>query len=204
MKTCNKWKRAVKNGCILLVCVCLFSLTGCIAYFENPLSSTGEQVLDPDVFGSWYWQDEDESGLVHIGKKGKSDRFTLLMIEFSGSHQMKHSGFKGHTTAFGGSTYLNLTPLEPEKNETRGYLLVKYQMLGGRLGVSLMDAAPVEQAVRKGGLKGKTDDQKKHSPVYVTEDTAGVRQFILANDAALFKEVTFMSPLKLPTPEDTR
>ena len=190
------FKPALVFGLFLLYS---FVITGCISHFDNALTDPGAQELDSSIYGTWFLEKDNESIFLHIGKGGTSGLLKVAMVEFDTQNEVKISQWSGHTSKFDKTNYLNLKWIFPKEEEHDGYLFVKYEITKDQFSIYLMDDTIVEEAVKDGTLKGKIIKGKWSSSAYVTQDQNELKQFILANDKILFKDLTsFPRLMKLP------
>jgi hypothetical protein len=176
----------------------LMLMCGCITYSDNPLTDPLKEPLDRSICGTWFAKDNDEVVYLHIGMDFESKLLRLTMIDFHlDGGQMEVSDFIGHTTAVGGSKYLNVRYVHPS-SESSGYLFVKYQLENNQLGISLSENDVLTEAVKRGLLKGIVGEQKMFADVHITEDQDKLLKFVMANDKELFKEMHFLHRLIPP------
>lgn len=184
----------------LFAVLLLFGLVGCIPFSDQPLTDPGRQPMDWSVYGSWYWKDNDESGLVHIGLDKKSNALTILMVELDKDGEIEVSEFTGHTSSLQNNKYFNLKWVRPA-DENPGYMFVKYEVEKDKLWISLMAPDDVEKSVKAGSLKGELIAGDWISSVHImTDDQQQLQQYVLEHDAGLFKERACLFKLHLRKP----
>jgi hypothetical protein len=171
---------------------------GCVPSSDNPLTEPDKDLIDGSILGTWFWHDDVESGYIHIGLNKETKLLRLLMTEFDRDGTMEASEFNGHTSAIKGRRYLNLKYVHPVEEGVSGYLLVKYDLKDGRLGIALMNNSVAEKAIKNGKLKGIVEKEKWSTTVRITETLQPLREFVLQNDGALFPEMVFLTKLSLP------
>ncbi len=183
-----------------LILLSIVFVLGCVPYSENPLTPASEETLDSSLIGTWFWKDENESGYIHIGRYEKLKMLRLIMLDYDRDDELEISEFSGHTSLLDGNTYLNLKRVRPVRDETTGYLIVKYAVGSDSLGIALMDRDVVEKAIKGGELKGKVKKSNWSSSVYIAEGQKKLQEFILRKNKALFPEMKYLPKLKLPNP----
>jgi hypothetical protein len=169
-------------------------LNGCIPYSDNPLTAPNKEGPDPAILGTWFLHEEGETVFLHMGIDTKGIR--VVMVEFRKDGEVNTSELIGHTSRLENNTYLNLRWERPEDSE-EGYLFVKYQITGERIGLGLIRSDTVETAIREGRIQGKIDQNP--SSVQLTDTSEKLQEFVRMNDAALFEELKWMNrwnPLK--------
>jgi hypothetical protein len=169
-------------------------LNGCIPYSDNPLTAPDEESPDPAIMGTWFVRDEGETVFLHMGIDEKTKGLRVVMVEFDRDGAVKTSELIGHTSRLQENTYMNLRwdrPAEPEE----GYLFVKYQVAGERIGLGLIRSDTVEKAIREGGVRGRIDDTQKPTSVRITDSSEQLRAYVQKQDAALFEELKWMNRL---------
>jgi len=172
-------------------------LGGCVPYSDNPLTDPNSEKIDAAILGTWFWNEESDSGFVHMGLNKESKLLQVIMIEQDKDGTIDVSEFNGHTSSLGNNKYLNLKWVRPA-DEPKGYLLIKYSTEGESLAISLLNAKMIENAIKEGCLKGTVGKEKYAYSLSITEEQKKLQQFVLKHDKELFQEksnlkVTFKS-----------
>jgi hypothetical protein len=175
----------------------LFFIVGCVPYSDTPLTDAGKQEMDSSIYGTWFWNEKNESGYVHIGMDKESNLLKVMMLSFQSDGKLDVSEFAGHTSCLENNRYLNLKWIRPT-DENPGYLFVKYEVSDAVLKISIIDADPVEKAIKDGVLKGELNDGNRTSSPHITEAQQKLQLFIVKNDSALFTDRTALQRLHLP------
>ena len=183
----------------LAIVVMVIFLGGCIPYLDNPLTDPNCEKIDTAIVGTWFWNEENDSGFVHIGLNKKSKLLQVIMIEHDKDGTIDVSEFNGHTSALGTNKYLNLKWVRPS-DEPKGYLLIKYSTDGESLVISLLNAKVIENAIKEGSLKGTVGKGKYAYSLSITEEQKKLQQFVLKHDKELFQEKSNLNRLNLPQP----
>ena len=177
--------------------ICLATLlSGCIPYSDNPLTAPDTQGLDSAILGTWFFNEEGETVFLHIGIDEKAKGLRVIMVEFAKDGEVKASELIGHTSRLEKYTYMNLRWDQPADPEA-GYLFVKYQVAGGRIGLGLLRSEAVEKAIREVLIKGIIDETQKSKSAQLTDSSEQLREFVEKHDAALFEELKWMTRLDL-------
>lgn len=174
-------------------------LGGCVPYSDNPLTDPNCEKIDATIVGTWFWNEEGESGFVHIGLNKESKLLQVIMIEHDKDGTIDVSEFNGHTSSLGNNKYLNLKWVRPA-DEPKGYLLIKYSTEGESLAISLLNAKVIENAIKEGSLKGTVGKEKYAYSLSITEEQKKLQQFVLKHDKELFQEKSNLNQLNLPQP----
>ena len=58
------------------------STLGCVSDSKNPLTNPDKEQIDASILGTWAWEDEKESGFIHIGLDKRSKLLRLIMVDF--------------------------------------------------------------------------------------------------------------------------
>jgi hypothetical protein len=172
---------------------------GCVPYSDNPLTDPNCEKIDAAILGTWFWNEESDSGFVHIGLNKESKLLQVIMIEHDKDGTIDVSEFNGHTSSLGNNKYLNLKWVRPA-DEPKGYLLIKYSTEGESLAISLLDAQVIENAIKEGSLKGTVGKEKYAYSLSITEEQKKLQQFVLKHDKELFQEKSNLNRLNLPQP----
>ena len=181
----------------LLTPLLLVLLTACVPYSNQPLTPPEKDTVDPAIFGTWFWNEGQETGYIHIGRDEESGLLLVMMLSFNSAMEMDVSELSGHTSTVNGSRYLNLRWVRPA-DEGAGYMFVKYQVSGEKLGISIMDDDPVEKAIEQGTLQGQVNREKWTSSAQITAEQADLQRFLLSHDKELFPEMKHIPRLTLP------
>ena len=174
-------------------------LGGCVPYSDNPLTDPNSEKIDAAILGTWFWNEESDSGFVHIGLNKESKLLQVIMIEHDKDGTIDVSEFNGHTSSLGNNKYLNLKWVRPA-DEPKGYLLIKYSTEGESLAISLLNAKMIENAIKEGSLKGTVGKGKYAYSLSITEEQKKLQQFVLKHDKELFQEKSNLNRLNLPQP----
>ena len=174
-------------------------LGGCVPYSDNPLTDPNSEKIDAAILGTWFWNEESDSGFVHMGLNKESKLLQVIMIEHDKDGTIDVSEFNGHTSSLGNNKYLNLKWVRPA-DEPKGYLLIKYSTEGESLAISLLNAKMIESAIKEGSLKGTVGKEKYAYSLSITEEQKKLQQFVLKHDKELFQEKNNLNRLKLPQP----
>lgn len=180
-----------------LMIMLLIFVGGCIPDFDNPLTDPNKEKLDSALYGTWFWQEKNESGYIHVGWDKESKLLRAVMVEVGADGSVDVSEYSGHTSSLGNNQYLNLKWVRPE-NELKGYMVIKYRIEGESLAISLVDSKVIEKAIQEGSLKGTVSADKMAPSVRITEKQKKLQEFFLKNDKELFHEKTHLYKLKLP------
>lgn len=181
-----------------LIAFSIIFLFGCIPYSDNPITDPNKENIDSSIIGTWFWNEKNDSGYIHIGLDEKSKLLKLLMVEFSKDGEIKVSEFSGHTSLLEENKYLNLKWVRPEQNDGSGYMFVKYTVSQESFGIAFMDNDVVEQAINGGILNGVVVKEKWSLSVRITEGQQKLQKFILQKDKELFNETKHFQKLILP------
>ena len=183
----------------LAIVVMVIFLGGCVPYSDNPLTDPNSEKIDAVIMGTWFWNEESDSGFIHIGLNKESKLLQVIMIEHDKDGTIDVSEFNGHTPALGTNKYLNLKWVRPP-DEPKGYLLIKYSTDGESLVISLLNAKVIENAIKEGSLKGTVGKGKYAYSLSITEEQKKLQQFVLKHDKELFQEKSNLNRLNLPQP----
>lgn len=174
-------------------------LGGCVPYSDNPLTEPNCEKIDAAILGTWFWNEESDSGFIHIGLNKESKLLQVIMVEHDKDGTIDVSEFNGHTSSLGNNKYLNLKWVRPA-DEPKGYLLIKYSTEGESLAISLLNAKVIENAIKEGSLKGTVGKEKYAYSLSITEEQKKLQQFVLKHDKELFQEKSNLNRLNLPQP----
>jgi hypothetical protein len=174
-------------------------LGGCVPYSDNPLTDPNCEKIDAAILGTWFWNEESDSGFVHIGLNKESKLLQVIMIEHDKDGTIDVSEFNGHTSSLGNNKYLNLKWVRPA-DEPKGYLLIKYSKEGESLAISLLNAKVIENAIKEGSLNGTVGKGKYAYSLSITEEQKKLQQFVLKHDQELFQEKSNLNRLNFPQP----
>ena len=191
----DKIQRAVVARLLLLALPALAA--ACVPDSRHPLTSFDSGSIDADLYGSWYWNDDQESGYLHFGREPESGKLLLLMVELNRDGELGITEMQGHTSRLGDNRYLNLKFI-PSQDGIDGYLLIKYEITPKGLGIAFMDPGVVERGIAAGEVAGRAEQSGEFAAIKLTASPQGLQQYIRDNDKALFADVKFLSRLQLP------
>ena len=181
-----------------LTTVLIIILQGCVPHSDTPLTDPDENLIDTSILGTWFWQEENETGYLHIGLDEESKLLRVIMLDIDGHKKLDESEYSGHTSELHGNRYLNLKWVRPVQDEITGYMLIKYTTTADSLGIAFMDKKVVETAVIEGSLKGIVKKDEKFAAVRITDGQKELQDFILQKDNELFTGMKYMQKLNLP------
>lgn len=181
----NKKLKSMKS-LLIISAITLFLISGCIPSSDNPL--TGPTLGDPgnELIGSWFSKDTDETGFIHIGKDRKKELLQITMVAFKKDGEVETTEFTGHTSKLSSNNYLNLKWVKSE-DSIKGYLFIKYRVSGDKLEYSVIDSQAIIKGIKAGDLKGEVISTGKTEDIKIHEEQQNLKEYILKNDAALFK-----------------
>lgn len=181
----------------LLTAFLIIILQACVPHSDNPLTEPDKDMIDASILGTWFWDEDNESGYVHIGLDQETNLLRVIMLDFDGDNKLDESEYSGHTSSLGDNKYINLKWVRPSQDEITGYMLIKYDVGTDSLGIALMNKDIAEKAVKDGSLKGSVKDEM-FAAVHITDVQKQLQEFILQNDKELFAGMKFMQKLYLP------
>lgn len=191
----DKIQRAVATRLPLFALLVLAA--ACVPDSQHPLTSFDSGTIDADLYGSWYWIDDQESGYLHFGREPASGKLLLLMVEINHDGKLGITEMQGHSSRLGENRYLNLKFTPPEDG-IDGYLLIKYEITAKGLGIALMDPGVVENGIAAGEVAGRVEQSGQFTAIKLTDSPQGLQQYFRDNDKALFPDAKFLPRLELP------
>jgi len=85
--------------------IMIIFLGGCVPYSDNPLTDSNREKIDAALLGTWFWNEESDSGFVHIGLNKESKLLQVIMIEHDKDGDIDVSEFNGHTSSLRNNKY---------------------------------------------------------------------------------------------------
>lgn len=173
---------------ILLSC---FLLSACIGS-ENPLSQPGEYENDSRLTGTWFTQNKDGRGYIHISRSKEDGWVDIASVGFDEVRGLDVDFCKGFTTPLENGKFLNIqcrVNLEKEPSEKYSeFQILKYEVTSGNeLQLMAWNSDYVQESIKKGRIKGR---QNKFY-MTISESTPNLIRFIQESDLdQLFKEIT--------------
>ncbi|MBI3600984.1 MAG: hypothetical protein HY097_10150 [Nitrospinae bacterium] len=171
---------------LIISAITFFLISGCIPSSDNPLTEPILGNPGNELIGSWFWKDTDETGFLHIGKDQKKEFLNITMVAFKKDGEVEATEFIGHTSKLSSNNYLNLKWVKPE-NFIKGYLFIKYRVSGDKLEYSIIDSQAIIKGIKSGDLKGEVISKGKTDDIKIHEEQEKLREYVLKNDADLFK-----------------
>jgi hypothetical protein len=163
-------------------------LSGCNLFSDNPLSDANQATIDSSIIGTWSWNDDNDSGFLHIGTNPDRKAFLITMVEFKNDGRVETTEFTGHTTKLSSHRYLNLKLIKPKEMD-KGYFFVEYKVNADTLECSFLDAKIFEKSIKDGSLKGEVLFPEGIMPtILIHADQNELRQFVIRNAKSLVKD----------------
>ncbi|UCG79213.1 MAG: hypothetical protein JSV21_05160 [Nitrospirota bacterium] len=147
------------------------------------------------ILGTWYWNDENETGFVHIGLNEDTGLLRIIMVDIDSDNELDESEYSGHTSSLKDNSYLNIKAVRP-KDDNTGYMIIKYSAKKAELGIALMESKVIEVAVNEGKLRGSSE--QCCSSVQINEVQEKLQEFVLKYDKELFPDMKYLKKLALP------
>lgn len=178
---------------LFAVLVAVLVLGGCVIESKKPLTQIGSEKLDSSIIGTWYWNEPNETGYVHIGLDSEQ-RYKIVMVETNGSGDIKTSEFLAHSSALKTGRYLNVVSLE--KSSSKAFLFIRYEVSKEGLNLFLPDSSVFEKAVESKMLKAQFL-KGKNKGIVLVDSSKNLAKFVAENDGALFPEGNLLRRMKL-------
>ncbi len=178
---------------IIAVLIAVMVLGGCVIESKNPLTKIGSKKLDNSIVGTWYWNQPNETGYIHIGLDSEK-RYKIVMVEINGSGGIKTRGFLAHSSALKTGNYLNV--VSQEKNSSKAFLFIRYEVSKEGLNLFLPDSSVFEKAVESKMLKAEFI-KGKNKGLVLLDSSKNLADFVVENDALLFPEGNLLRRIKL-------
>jgi len=175
---------------VLLYLSCLL-LSACIGS-ENPLSQPGEYENDPRLTGTWFIQNKDGSGYIHISRGKEDGWMDIATIGFEDVRGLDVDFCKGFATHLKNGKFLNVqcrSNLEKEPGDKYSdFQILNYDISNeNELRLMALNGNYVQKNIKEGHLKGR---MFKYS-IKITASTQNLVKFIQKSDIdQLFKEIT--------------
>lgn len=164
----------------LIVSLAALVLSGCnMPFFTHPLSAQGQEMLDPNLLGTWQFKDGTETIQMRI----KAQSATAYTIEISDlAHPKKSEYYTAFNSTLGTGHYVNI--VLADKGAAPKYVFAKYTVVQNVLVFSLLVSGDkMRSAVLAGHLNGAT---VKGSSDDTTMSTATLRPLFASQGERLF------------------
>jgi len=165
----------------------------------HPLSAPADAVYDARLTGAWCSApNQKDTAFIHIGK-GADNTLQVLGVEHHDDGKMVQENFPVFVSIVGQKHYLNIDLKKLHLEEAKGhegYIFVQYDLLDSNtLVISYMDEALLANAIMEKKVAGRVTYEepvdtpqgmpgdKKIQCVYLTADTASLREFIASDTA---------------------
>jgi len=136
---------------VLLVSVLL---SGCILTSENPLKDAFRDLVDQELLGVWYRQDDNSVDKDYIVFQDLGDGH----IKITDAAGESGDTYRVHITKIGQDKYLNVRDLKgQDPTFGKDYTFAYYQIKDGKLFLALLDEDAFVPAIEAGELKGEID-----------------------------------------------
>ncbi len=178
---------------IIAVLIAVMVLGGCVIESKKPLTEIGSEKLDNSIIGTWYWNQPNETGYIHIGLDSEK-RFKIVMVEINGSGDIKTRDFLAHSSALKTGKYLNV--VSQGNNSSKAFLFIRYEVSKEGLNLFLPDSSVFEKAVESKMLKAEFI-KGKNKGLVLLDSSKNLADFVVENDALLFPEGNLLRRIKL-------
>lgn len=178
---------------LFAVLVAVLVLGGCVIESKKPLTQIGSEKLDSSIIGTWYWNQPNETGYVHIGLDSEQ-RYKIVMVETNGSGDIKTREFLAHSSILKTGRYLNV--VSQEKSSSKAFLFIRYEVSKEGLNLFLPDSSVFEKAVESKMLKAQFL-KGKNKGIVLLDSSKNLANFVVENDAQLFPEGSLLHRIKL-------
>jgi len=172
-------------------------LTGCGVYSQYPVTSYDKTQIDSKLYGSWFWQEKDDSGYIHIGLDDQNERLKIVMVGINREGEINIMEFEGHSSTLGENHYLNLKQIQPVEERNEGYMIIKYFIKSNMLNIGIMSDIAVTEAIQAKVLQGKIEGKKYIQNVFVSEKEEVLQKFLSTHDSVLFPEMKALEKVDL-------
>ncbi|HZZ27797.1 MAG TPA: hypothetical protein VFE46_07285 [Pirellulales bacterium] len=179
------WKK------LLLAGIAILPLAGCIIS-ENPLSDPKGAKSDKALIGDWVYRDANgQKGYLHIGEGVLGKQLGWMeVIKVKGNSEFDPTHNFAFPSEVGDHKYFNVVmlkfPVDDYKEKSASdilkgvsqYAVFKYEVDSNGLTIWEADKKVLDQAVKKGEIKG--------DGIVLKDTTENFRKFVAAHDAELF------------------
>ncbi|HEV2421311.1 MAG TPA: hypothetical protein VGS59_06355 [Candidatus Acidoferrales bacterium] len=178
-----------------------FAIAGC-ASTVSPLYSKTDAVTDPGILGSWVSTSQDNQGTVHV-EKSKGDSYQITVHDPKSDDD---TAYEAHLVKFGSASFADLLltgyrhagqDVDIPNGAVPLHQIVKYQITGDDLSVSVIDGDALEKAAKQPGFplqlrgtKEGTDSQLAGDTVIISS-TDDLRRYLSAHPADIFGEPSY-------------
>ncbi len=181
-----------------LVQVCLFGLVfmllGCVHYKEYPFPHSQNTNLDPQLVGTWKFENTKNKTNEHDILVFTVNQEKNMYEVYVGKSLSKHLAY---TSTVKNKNYLNI-----QEQNTNNLNLLKYKVSGDRLILWLLNEVPIAKSIHKKEISGDVSSNMPVLPstdIYLWENAASIKKYILLHDKELFPEPTYLIRTQSPT-----
>lgn len=184
---------------LLATLLAAFLIAGC-ASTVSPLYTNSDAVADPAIVGTWVGGDKDNQGTVHVSKEDNGSYQVTVHSKDSDDDAV----YETHLVKLGSASYadLRLTDyrhagkhVDLPLGTVSLHEIVKYQVTGDDLAVSVIGGDEFEKAAKQPGFPLQFRDTKEGTgseaggDTVILSSTADLRRYFSAHPADIFGEV---------------
>ena len=180
------------------------ALTSCMTESAQPISSPTTAVADPRFIGDWRGSEGDEKTYRFLPTKTAWMHVIVIPSpnESSSKANLEVGKFcDAFPSVIGKNTFLNILLYDDDGQRSKNYLLLRYKFSHGnrRIRMWTMEQDYLIDAIAKGKLKGKIEQETFNKNVLLQDTSANILKYIqTANIGDLFDEE--LEPLRQATP----
>jgi hypothetical protein len=184
-----------------LVLIGLFLLSGCNLFSDNPLSDPTQEAVDSSIIGTWFWNDDADTGYVHIGTDEGGKTLLVTMVEFKKDGRVETTEFKGHSTTLASHRFLNLKWTKPQEETAKGYFFIEYKIAADTFEGAFLDTKTFEKAIAAGTLKGEVlNPGGIIATVLIHASQDDLRKYVSQNVKSLVRDSFKLKKVQLSAP----
>jgi hypothetical protein len=168
------------------------SIAGC-ASTVSPLYVKTDAVTDPAIVGTWTGSDKNGSGTVGIEAEKDGSYQVSIHDDNSGDDAV----YDAHLVKLGSTSFADLIlarfhhagkDVDLPWGAVALHEIVKYQLSGDDLGVSVIEDDLLTKSVKQPGFPLRVRDTAKNGDTVILSSTAELRRYLAAHPADIFGE----------------
>lgn len=189
-------ERAMRFPALAASLVATFLVVGC-ASSVSPLYTKTDAVTDPTIVGNWASTDKDNQGTVHI-EASKNGAYQLTVHDPKADDD---TTYEAHLVKLGDTSFADLLltgyrhagqDIDIPNGAVPLHQIVKYQVTGDALSVSLIDGDALEKSAKQPGfplqLRGTKESTGSETAgdTIILSTTGDLRSYFSAHPADIF------------------
>lgn len=180
---------ARRAGALAALTVAALTLSACFVTSVHRVDGTGVDA-DPALIGTWRGLDEDgkveKDVFLHVIGHKSGEGLGLALIDKNSFMILDGTTVQAGPYRYLNATFKEIPGMTGEDRALLGLHIIKYEVKGRTLHLSLMDSTKVADAIEDGALKGKVEGSGLSRTVRLTASSEELNAFFSKPQSAQY------------------